>query len=129
MTLRPVAAVGASLAGLRAAEALRREGYEGRLVLVGDETHEPYDRPPLSKQVLAGEQEPDRIVLRPAGLDDLDLDLNEGPTSFDQRHNLVLSGTALVPHTGGLNFSWVARALSGRPFSLTNADIDPDRNG
>ncbi|HET7618264.1 MAG TPA: TonB-dependent receptor [Vicinamibacterales bacterium] len=62
-------------------------------------------------------------------LDDMHLELNEGPTNFDRRHNLVISGTALVPHTGGLNFSWVARALSGTPFSLVNGDIDPDRNG
>jgi hypothetical protein len=41
----------------------------------------------------------------------------------------VLSGTALVPRTGGLNVSWVARGLSGQPFSLTNGNIDPDRNG
>src|ERR1700756_4431565 len=46
--------VGASLAGLRAAEALRREGFVGQLTLVGDEPYPPYDRPPLSKQVLAG---------------------------------------------------------------------------
>ena len=62
-------------------------------------------------------------------LDDLHLELNEGPSAFDTRHNLVISGQALVPHTGGLNVSWVARALSGSPFSLTNANIDPDRNG
>jgi hypothetical protein len=62
-------------------------------------------------------------------LDDLHLDLNEGPSSFDTRHNLVISGQALVPRTGGLNVSWVARALSGSPFSLTNANVDADRNG
>ena len=62
-------------------------------------------------------------------LDDMHLELNEGPSAFDTRHNLVVSGQALVPHTGGLNVSWVARALSGSPFSLTNANIDPDRNG
>ena len=44
--------VGASLAGLRAAEALRREGFVGQLTLIGDEPYPPYDRPPLSKQVL-----------------------------------------------------------------------------
>jgi len=60
---------------------------------------------------------------------DLHLDLNEGPTDFDNRHNFTVSGTALVPHTGGLNVSWVARALSGRPFSLTNGNVDPDLNG
>jgi NADPH-dependent 2,4-dienoyl-CoA reductase/sulfur reductase-like enzyme len=46
--------VGASLAGLRAAEALRDQGFTGPLTLIGDEVHEPYDRPPLSKQVLKG---------------------------------------------------------------------------
>ncbi|GGX13724.1 NAD(P)/FAD-dependent oxidoreductase [Streptomyces noursei] len=46
--------VGASLAGLRAAETLREEGFTGELTLVGDEPHPPYDRPPLSKQVLLG---------------------------------------------------------------------------
>ena len=46
--------VGASLAGLRAAEALRREGFTGSLTMIGDEPHAPYDRPPLSKTVLTG---------------------------------------------------------------------------
>ena len=62
-------------------------------------------------------------------LDDLNLDLNEGPTSFDQRHNFVVSGTAMVPKTGGLTVSWVARALSGSPFTVFNSTIDTDRNG
>jgi hypothetical protein len=62
-------------------------------------------------------------------LDDLNLDLNEGPTGLDQRHNFVISGAALVPRTGGLMVSWVARALSGTPFTIVNGDIDPDRNG
>jgi hypothetical protein len=61
--------------------------------------------------------------------DDMHLELNEGPTDFDNRHNFTVSGTALVPKTGGLNVSWVARALSGRPFGLTNGNIDPDLNG
>src|SRR6185312_1640868 len=46
--------VGASLTGLHAAERLREEGFTGSLTLVGEEPHEPYDRPPLSKQLLAG---------------------------------------------------------------------------
>ncbi|BBY57328.1 NAD(P)/FAD-dependent oxidoreductase [Mycolicibacterium sarraceniae] len=49
-----IAIVGASVAGLRAAEALREKGFNGSLTIVGDEPHEPYDRPPLSKQVLKG---------------------------------------------------------------------------
>ncbi|MFJ2007239.1 NAD(P)/FAD-dependent oxidoreductase [Streptomyces chartreusis] len=52
--MRTVAVVGASLAGLSAARSLRRQGYAGRLVVIGDELHRPYDRPPLSKEFLAG---------------------------------------------------------------------------
>jgi len=58
-----VVVVGASLAGWRAVETLRAEGFEGALTLVGDERHLPYDRPPLSKQVLAGTWPPERAVL------------------------------------------------------------------
>ena len=62
-------------------------------------------------------------------LDDLNLDLNEAPTNFDQRHNFVASGSAVVPRTGGLTVSWVARALSGAPLTVFNSTIDVDRNG
>ena len=48
--------VGAGLAGAKAAEALRAEGFDGRLLLVGDEDERPYDRPPLSKAYLRGVQ-------------------------------------------------------------------------
>jgi hypothetical protein len=60
---------------------------------------------------------------------DMHLELNEGPTDFDIRHNFTVSGSALVPKTYGLNVSWVARALSGTPFTLTNGNVDPDLNG
>jgi NADPH-dependent 2,4-dienoyl-CoA reductase/sulfur reductase-like enzyme len=77
--LRSIAIVGASLAGLRAAEALRREGFDGRLVLIGAEPHLPYDRPPLSKEVLAGTRSPDEIGLtKPDRFDALQLDLRLG---------------------------------------------------
>jgi 3-phenylpropionate/trans-cinnamate dioxygenase ferredoxin reductase subunit len=59
-----ITVVGASAAGLSAAEALRTKGYDGRLTLIGDERHLPYDRPPLSKQVLSGAWEPQRVRLR-----------------------------------------------------------------
>ena len=62
-------------------------------------------------------------------LDDLNLDLNEGPTNVDRRHNLVVSGQALVPKTGGLTLAWVVRALSGSPFTLFDSTTDPDLNG
>jgi hypothetical protein len=62
-------------------------------------------------------------------LDNLNLDLNEGPTSFDQRHNFVASGSALIPKTGGMTLAWVARALSGSPFTIVDSRVDVDRNG
>ena len=59
----PIVIVGAGLAGLRTAEELRRAGYEGGVLLLGDETRPPYDRPPLSKQFVRGET--DDTTLRP----------------------------------------------------------------
>jgi NADPH-dependent 2,4-dienoyl-CoA reductase/sulfur reductase-like enzyme len=59
--LRDVVIAGAGMAGLHAAEALRREGFEGRVTLVGEEPHAPYSRPPLSKEVLTG------IGMEPSG--------------------------------------------------------------
>ena len=70
--------VGASLAGLRAAEELRRREYAERVVVIGAETHLPYDRPPLSKELLAGEWEPEQTSLRRQGFDDLGLDWRLG---------------------------------------------------
>jgi NADPH-dependent 2,4-dienoyl-CoA reductase/sulfur reductase-like enzyme len=65
-----IVVVGASLAGLRAAEMLRRLGYDGPLTIVGDEPHLPYDRPPLSKQVLGGTWTREQLTLpRSDGLD------------------------------------------------------------
>jgi NADPH-dependent 2,4-dienoyl-CoA reductase/sulfur reductase-like enzyme len=59
-----VLVVGASAAGLVASEALRRKGYQGRVTVLGAEPHLPYDRPPLSKQVLCGNWQPERAQLR-----------------------------------------------------------------
>ena len=78
MVLNTIAVVGASLAGLRATETLRRDGFDGRIVVVGAEPELPYDRPPLSKEFLAGEVAPERLALRKAPYDDLDLDLRLG---------------------------------------------------
>jgi NADPH-dependent 2,4-dienoyl-CoA reductase/sulfur reductase-like enzyme len=58
-----VVVVGASLAGWRAVETLRNEGFEGQITLVGDERHLPYDRPPLSKQILSGKWPAEKAVL------------------------------------------------------------------
>jgi 3-phenylpropionate/trans-cinnamate dioxygenase ferredoxin reductase subunit len=67
MTDRTLAIIGASLAGAKAAEAAHASGYDGRVVLVGDEPAPPYERPPLSKAVLRGEAEPDTARVHPDG--------------------------------------------------------------
>ncbi|MGH9884178.1 MAG: NAD(P)/FAD-dependent oxidoreductase, partial [bacterium] len=66
------------LAGLRAVETLRRSGFGGELVLIGAEKHLPYDRPPLSKEILKGVWESDKLALRRQPWEDLRLDLRLG---------------------------------------------------
>jgi len=61
---RRIVVVGAALGGLRTIESLRQLGYDGTIVAIGAEPHRPYDRPPLSKQVLAGEWDPQATALR-----------------------------------------------------------------
>ncbi|HXH58740.1 FAD/NAD(P)-binding oxidoreductase [Iamia sp.] len=70
--------VGASLAGLNAARALRGGGFDGTLTIVGAEEHRPYDRPPLSKQVLAGTWDPERTTLAGTGDGELDVEWRLG---------------------------------------------------
>jgi NADPH-dependent 2,4-dienoyl-CoA reductase/sulfur reductase-like enzyme len=84
--LERVVIVGASLAGLRAAETLRQQHFPGEVIVIGAESHRPYDRPPLSKKVLSGEWEPDRIHLRqPDTFDELDVtwELGVSATALD----------------------------------------------
>jgi NADPH-dependent 2,4-dienoyl-CoA reductase/sulfur reductase-like enzyme len=76
-----VAVVGASLAGLSAARALREQSYDGRIVVIGDEVHAPYDRPPLSKDFLAGTASLDDISLGAPDDEGLDLEWRLGTTA------------------------------------------------
>lgn len=74
-----VVVVGGGIAGLRTLEGLRSGGYEGRLVLVGEEEHSPYNRPPLSKSVLTGEKSATETVFRDtAQMCDLDVEFDAG---------------------------------------------------
>ncbi|QJY44709.1 NAD(P)/FAD-dependent oxidoreductase [Pseudonocardia broussonetiae] len=120
-----VLVVGAGLAGLRTAEQLRAAGHQGRISLVGAETHAPYDRPPLSKQVLTGDWEPAKTVLRDLdALDELGVRVHLGTAAVALRHGergsieLELSdgsslhGDAVVVATGV-----TARRLPGQPDS------------
>jgi NADPH-dependent 2,4-dienoyl-CoA reductase/sulfur reductase-like enzyme len=115
-----IVVVGASLAGLRACEMLRTEGFTGRITLVGAEDRMPYDRPPLSKKLLAGEWEPDRIALRkPDDFASLNLDLRLGvaATALDTAARTLaladgstLAFDGLIIATGG-----AVRRLPGQP--------------
>ncbi|WEB44617.1 NAD(P)/FAD-dependent oxidoreductase [Streptomyces yunnanensis] len=96
--------VGASAAGLTAAETLRRRGWDGHLTLIGDEARPPYDRPPLSKQILTGAWEPQRTTLRaPQELARLEIDLRLGrpATGLDvKRRQARLAGGATIDFDG-----------------------------
>ncbi len=124
--------VGASLAGLRAAEALRKEGFRGHLTIVGDEPDEPYDRPPLSKQVLAGWVRADATKLPRMRDVDAEWRLGVAATGLDRVNGLVrladgseVEGDALLIATGVRSRKWPnpdEAALKGVYTLRTSAD-------
>ena len=93
--------VGASIGGVTAAETLRQEGFDGDIVLIGDERHRPYLRPPLSKQILLGEWEPEQVSIHtPAQIDELDLDLRTScaAVGLDVTARVVRTSQGNVPY-------------------------------
>ena len=118
--LERVVVVGASLAGLRASESLRSNGFEGTIILIGAEDHLPYDRPPLSKKVLTGDWEPEQIVLRkPESLAELDLEMLLGSPAASlerDRRVVTLAHGAEVGYDGLIIATGAAcRRLPGQP--------------
>lgn len=123
MTTGTAVVVGAGLSGLRAAEALRRHDFEGRVVLVGDEPHLPYDRPPMSKQVLTSDDEPEPAWLSsPERLAELSIEtvLGVTVTSLDHvgRSLHVSDGTTLA-------FDLLVIATGVRPRRLPHLGEPP----
>jgi len=114
--------VGASLAGLRAAAALRHEGFTGSLTVIGDEPHEPYDRPPLSKQVLGGWVPPTRTGL--PRRDDVEAEWRLGVAATD----LDLAGQQVRLADGesvGFDRLLIATGVRARPWpNPTEAALD-----
>src|ERR1700676_2927472 len=113
-----IVVVGASLAGLRAAEEVRHEGHTGPVIIIGEELHPPYDRPPLSKQLLAGTWEVARIHHHaPDVLDTLGLEFRLGrrATSLDLEAGIVHTDDGDGVHFDGLIVATgtVARPLPG----------------
>jgi NADPH-dependent 2,4-dienoyl-CoA reductase/sulfur reductase-like enzyme len=115
-----VVVVGAGLAGLRTVEALRRLGYGGRIVVLGAEREPPYDRPPLSKEVLAGKWDPERTALRkPESYAELDAEwrLGTAATALDLAGRSVLAGAARIPYDALVIASGASpRRLAGPPL-------------
>lgn len=97
--MRRIVVVGASMGGLRAAEQLRAAGFAGELTVVGDEPHRPYNRPPLSKEVLASEVTHEAVAFRMrASVEDVDWRLGVPVVSSDlaARTLTLLDGSSLA---------------------------------
>lgn len=100
MRRRHIAVVGASLGGLRTAQALRRLGNDARITLIGDEDVLPYDRPPLSKEILLGKAEPESVALTTStALADLDVEVRLGTraTGLDLETRTLELGEERLP--------------------------------
>ena len=120
-----IAIVGASLGGLRTAQGLRGRGkFEGSITLIGAEPHYPYDRPPLSKQLLAGQWGPEQTLLdAPDTVDKLGLDLRLGVRA----ENLDLEAREVALSDGGsVAFDTLVIATGATPRTLPNT---PDLPG
>ncbi|MFD9213133.1 NAD(P)/FAD-dependent oxidoreductase [Streptomyces sp. NPDC059544] len=93
--------VGGGLAGAKAAETLRAEGFTGRVIIIGDERDHPYERPPLSKGYLTGKEERDVVfVHEPAwyAQHDVELHLGQSVTAVDREGRSVLLGDGTTVH-------------------------------
>jgi 3-phenylpropionate/trans-cinnamate dioxygenase ferredoxin reductase component len=120
----PIVVVGAAQAGLQLAESLRGEGYDGPLVMIGDEAHPPYQRPPLSKAFLLGDMTEDRLVLRgPDALaaKKIDLILGATVTAIDRAARTVTLADGRHLAYSGLALTTGSRA---RTLPLPGADLD-----
>ncbi|HEU4657402.1 MAG TPA: FAD-dependent oxidoreductase [Capillimicrobium sp.] len=117
--MRRIVVVGASLAGLRAAQAARAAGFDGEIVLVGDEHHRPYTRPPLSKELLAGQQTPEGCGFP---CEDLDVAWRLGvpASALDrERRTVVLADGDEVPYDRAI----VATGCRARPWPGEGGDL------
>jgi 3-phenylpropionate/trans-cinnamate dioxygenase ferredoxin reductase subunit len=116
--------VGGGLAGAKAAETLRDEGFDGDLTIVGAEDERPYERPPLSKEVLRGEKEPDSARVHDAGFyEERDIALRLGATA-----TTLDPAAGTVTLDGGETLPWdrllIATGAEPRRLPVPGADLD-----
>ncbi|MEO6826665.1 MAG: FAD-dependent oxidoreductase [Microbacteriaceae bacterium] len=115
--------VGAGLAGAKAAEALRDEGYRERILMIGDEEERPYTRPPLSKDYLRGRSEKAKIYAHPAGWyqeHGIELRLGKRVTAVDPaRHRVTLAGTLAPGESIGYDKLLLCTGASARTVNAS----------
>jgi NADPH-dependent 2,4-dienoyl-CoA reductase/sulfur reductase-like enzyme len=123
--------VGASLAGAKAAETLRGEGFAGAVVLIGDEDQRPYERPPLSKGYLLGKDGRDSIFVHDEGWyaeHDVDLRLGTAVTAIDRDARQVTLADKTGGETGGEKIGYdkllITTGASPRHIRVPGADLD-----
>lgn len=122
-----VVVVGASLAGLQAAQTLRRGDESMRITMVGDEAHLPYDRPPLSKHYLAGSWEEDKLRLRAAADPDalgLEWKLGTRATALDLDARSLTLTNVESGAVEELAFDGLVIATGASPRQLPGSDLD-----
>jgi len=117
----PVVIVGASMGGLRTAESLRRFGYLGPITVIGEEIHKPYNRPPLSKDVLANEVTHEAVAFEErAATADVNWVLGTRAVSADFEHNTVTDSDDQVHQYSVLV---IATGLRSKRLSVPNGDL------
>ncbi|QNJ94597.1 FAD-dependent oxidoreductase [Mycolicibacterium fluoranthenivorans] len=124
MTPRTIVTVGAGQAAAVAARNLRRQGFDGRIMLIGDEPHAPYQRPPLSKEFLAGtDTEAALWILRPSWIADNDVEILTGTRVLRVE---PASRTVAVDSGADIEADAVLFATGGTPRTLTVPGPRPD---
>ena len=114
--------IGAGQAGAQAAHSLRQSGHEGGIVMLGDEAHPPYQRPPLSKKYLSGELEAERLWLRPAEFyetNHIDLKLGTSVSSIDRE-----AGKVVCADGSTVDYDKLLLATGTRPRMLSLPGFD-----
>ena len=118
---KSVVIVGASMGGLRAAEALRNNGFDGQITVIGEEVHAPYNRPPLSKEVLAKEVTHDAVAFKlRAQVEDVIWNLGDPATSVDLEKQVVATASGKTFEYDGLV---IASGLRPRVLDLPNGKV------
>ena len=116
--------IGAGQAGGWGAKTLRDEGFDGRVVIIGDENFPPHERPPLSKEVLLGDAEKDTCLLWPPGtLEDagIEMRLGEAVSSIaPDDHTITLANGETI----GWNKLLIATGGRARSLNVEGADLD-----